>query len=278
MIKNMEQLHLLYKKRGYFDRYGGDVMISFLLIVLTLLVTGYSNYQSVMAEVRRNWNQHRCNPIYMPFAGVIMPQAGMSATDTTSANFAYCIKQDASAVFTIAMVPFEFGLYLTITFMDAVLESIMAFMLFVQWLKQQLGDIFATLYEKIINFLIPLIEMIVYLRDMIAKLNGVAITSLYTIMNIYNITVSGILNIMVILNNILIATIAIMLAMIVLAFALIPTPAFPLGLSVYIAGMTIFTSFVIPVIVMYTLMQIFTNEVFHTRTSDPPSTPNIKKK
>lgn len=273
----MEKVHLLYKNRGYFDRYGGDVMISLVIILLTLLLTGYSNYQSVLAEVKLNWNQHRCNPIYMPFAGVIMPQAGMSATETTTANFSYCIKQDASAVFSIAIMPLEFGLYLTIDFIDATLESIMAFMGFIQWLKQQLGGIFATLYEKIINFLIPLIEMIVYLRDMIAKLNGVAITSLYTIMNIYNITVSGILNIMVVINNILIATIAVMLAMIVFAFALIPTPAFPLGLSIYIAGMSILTSFVIPVIVMYTLMHVFTNEVFKTTSSKPPPIPRIKK-
>ena len=274
----MEQLHLLYKNRGYFDRYGEDVMISLLLIVLTVLVTGYSNYQSIMAEVQRNWNQHRCNPIYMPFAGVIMPQAGMSVTETTSTNFAYCIKQDASAVFSIALMPFEFGMYLVIDFIDAVLESIMAFMVFIHWLKQQLGGIFNTIYEKIINFLIPLIETIVYLRDMIAKLNGIAITSLYTVMNIYNITVSGILNIMVVINNMLIATIAIMMALIVLALALIPTPAFPLGLSIYVAGLSILTSFVIPVIVLYTLMQVFTSEVFNTTSPQAPSVPKIKKK
>ena len=274
----MEQVHLLYKNRGYFDRYGGDVMISLALIVMTILLTGYANYQSILAEVQRNWNQHRCNPIYMPFAGVIMPQAGMSVTETTSTNFAYCIKQDASAVFSIAMMPFEFGMYLVIYFMDAVLESIMAFMFFIHWLKQQLGSIFDTVYEKIVNFLIPLIESIVYLRDMIAKLNGLAITSLYTIMNIYNITVSGILNIMVVINNMLIATIAIMMGMIVLAFALIPTPAFPLGLSMYIAGMSILTSFVIPVIVLYTLMQVFTSEVFKTTSPKAPSIPKIKKK
>ena len=274
----MEQVHLLYKNRGYFDRYGGDVMISLALIILTILLTGYANYQSILSEVRSNWNQHRCNPIYMPFAGVIMPQAGVSATETTSTNFAYCIKQDASAVFSIAMMPFEFGLYLVIDFIDAVLESIMAFMFFIHWLKQQLGSIFDILYDKIINVLIPLIEMIVYLRDMIAKLNGIAINSLYTIMNIYNITVSGILNIMVVINNMLIATIAIMMGLIVLAFSLIPTPAFPLGLSIYIAGMSILTSFVIPVIVLYTLMQTFTSEVFKTTSPKAPSIPKIKKK
>jgi hypothetical protein len=74
----------LYKNRGYFERYGGDVCISIGLVIATLLITGYSSYQSVMAQVKTNWNQHRCNPIYMPFAGIIMPQPGSTTAETTT--------------------------------------------------------------------------------------------------------------------------------------------------------------------------------------------------
>jgi len=274
----MEVIETLYKKRGYFDRYGGDVCISIVLILLTISITGYSNYQSVMAQVKTNWNQQRCNPIYMPFAGIIMPEPGKSTVETTVTNFSYCIKQDASSVFSIAMMPFEFSIFLIIEFIDAVLSAILAFMAFIQWLKNQLGGIFATLYTKIIYFLIPLIEMVIHIRDLIAKVNGVATAALYTAMNIYNTTISGIINIMTILNNILIATIAIMMALIVLAFILIPTPAFPLGLGMYIAGLLTMTSFIIPVIVFYTMMQAFNQEVFGTSGPEAPSIPKIKKR
>jgi hypothetical protein len=274
----MDKLNALYQNRGYFDRYGGDVCISIVLILLTVTITGYSNYQSVMAQVKTNWNQKRCNPIYMPFAGIIMPEPGKSTVETTVTNFSYCIKQDASAVFSIAMMPFEFFIFLMIEFIDAVLSAILAFMAFIQWLKNQLGGIFATLYTKIIYFLIPLIEMVIHIRDLIAKVNGIATTALYTAMNIYNITISGIINIMIILNNILIVTIAIMMGLIVLAFLLIPTPVFPLGLGMYIAGLSIMTIFVVPIIIIYTLMQSFNKEVFGTSGPEPPSFPKIKKR
>jgi len=274
----MEVIETLYQKRGYMDRYGGDVCISIALIILTISITGYTNYQAVMVQAKTNWNLHRCNPIYMPFAGIIMPQPGVNAVETTVTNFSYCIKQDASSVFSIATMPFEFSMYMMIQFMDGVLYAILAFMELIQWLKNQLGGIFAALYAKIIYFIIPLIEMVIHLRDMIAKINGIATTALYTAMNIYNTTVSGILNIMTILNNILITIIAIMFALIVLAFILIPTPAFPLGLGIYITGLTMMTAFIIPVIVLYTMMQVFTQEVF--RTTGPPaqSKPEIKKR
>jgi hypothetical protein len=274
----MDKINSLYKNRGYLDRYGGDICISIALIIATLSITSYSSYQSIMVKVKSNWNENRCNPIYMPFAGIIMPQPNTSTMNTTVDNFSYCIKQDVSAVFSIALMPFEFAMYLIIEFIDAVLATIMAIMAFIQWLKDQLGGIFAVLYNKIIYFIVPLIEMIIHLRDMIGKLNAVAVTSLYTAMNIYNITISGIMNIMVILNNILIATIAIMLAMIILAFILIPTPAFPFGLGIYIAGFSIFTSFVIPVIVLYSLMQAFTSEIFNESAPKGQKSPKIKKK
>ena len=274
----MEQIHALYQKRGYLDRYGGDVCISIALILMTVAITGYTNYQSVIAQVKTNWNLHRCNPIYMPFAGIIMPQPGVSSAETTITNFSYCIKQDASSVFSIAMMPFEFSIYLLIEFIDATLSAILAFMAFIQWLKNQLGGIFAALYTKIIYFIIPLVEMIIHIRDLIAKINGIATTALFTVMNIYNTTVSGIINIMTILNNILITIIAIMLALIILAFILIPTPAFPLGIGIYITGLTIMTSFIIPVIVLYTMMQAFTQEVMRTSGPKGQSKPGIKKR
>ena len=133
----MEQIHTLYQKRGYFDRYGGDVCISIVLILLTIAITGFTSYQAVMAQVKTNWNQQRCNPIYMPFAGVIMPQPGVSTLDTTVTNFSYCIKQDVSAVFSIALMPLEFAMYLIIDFIDAVLSAIMAIMEFIKWLKNR---------------------------------------------------------------------------------------------------------------------------------------------
>lgn len=260
------------------DRYGGDLCISIALIILTISITGYTNYQAVMVQAKTNWNLHRCNPIYMPFAGIIMPKPGVSAMETTVTNFSYCIKQDASSVFSIATMPFEFTMYIMIQFMDGVLYAILSFMEFIQWLKNQLGGIFAALYTKIISFIIPLIEMVIHIRDMIAKINGIATTALYTAMNIYNTTVSGIINIMTILNNILITIIAVMLALIILAFILIPTPAFPLGIGIYITGLTIMTSFIIPVIVLYTMMQAFTQEVMKTSGPKAQSKPGIKKR
>jgi len=274
----MGWIETLYKKRGYFATYGGDVAVTILLIAITIGITSYSTYQSLLLQIQTNWNDNRCNPIYMPFAGVIMPQPGISASEITSQNFSYCIKQDLSMVFNIAMMPLEFGMFLIIDFLDTVMSAIMAFMKLIQWLKDQLGGIVATIYNQMVGVIVPLIEIMVHIRDALAKINGIAITSLFLTMNIYNLTVSGVINIMNILTDLLIILIGVIVAMIVFAFVLLITPAFPLGLTMYTTATIVLIGLIVPTIILYTLMQVFSSSVMNATASSPPDNPKVKKR
>jgi len=268
----------IYKNRGYFSKYGGDVCIAILIILISIGITSYSTYQSLLLQIQSNWNQNRCNPIYMPFAGLIMPQPGMSTADNTIQNFSYCVKQDASMVFSIAMMPLEFAMYLVIDFIDVTMEALMAFMQLMQWLKDQLGLIVAGIYAQLLNFIIPLMEITIHVRDALSKINGIAVTSLFVTMTIYNTTVSGIINIMTIITDLLIALIAVIVAMIVFAFMLLLTPAFPLGATVYASATVVLVATIIPTIILYTLMNTFTTSVMKAETPSPQKTPSVKKK
>jgi hypothetical protein len=268
----------IYENRGYLGMYGNDVFITLVVFCITLGLVSYSSYQSVVAQLRLNWNTQKCNPIVMPFAGLIMPKPNQTNSETTYENFNYCIQQDISAVFGIIMMPFEFVLYIAIAFLDTVLEVIMAAIRFILWLKAQLGGIFAQIYNKILNFLIPIIEMIVHMRDALGKVNGILITALYTTMNIYNITVSGIINIMNILIDLMIVLIAVLIGMIIFAFALIPTPAFIVGLATYVSATVIILGLVLPTIVICTLMHNMVTDMFDESSSNAPSAPKVKKK
>jgi hypothetical protein len=268
----------LYKNRGYFEMYGGDVAIALGIGAATVAIVSYSTYQSLLLQIRTNWNESRCNPIYMPFAGLIMPQPGISNMENTVQNFTYCIKQDASAVFNIAMLPFEFCLFLVIEFMDTVMEAIMAFMKLIQWLKDQLGGMVASLYQQMLYFVVPLVETIIHVRDGLSKINGVAVTALFVTMSVYSTTVSGVINIMNIIADLLIALISVIVAMLVLAFALLVTPAFPMGITLYATCTSVLLSILVPTVVLYILMHAFTYAVMDEKASNPPSLPSVKKR
>lgn len=44
-------------------------------------------------KIRLHWNEYRCNPIYIPFAGVIRPDIGVES------NFQHCINQFGQSIF-----------------------------------------------------------------------------------------------------------------------------------------------------------------------------------
>lgn len=271
-------MEALYQNRGYFELYGKDVFLSLGIGAVSLGITSYATYQSILLQIRANWNESKCNPIYMPFAGLIMPKPGVSTMDNTIDNFSYCIKQDASMVFNIAMLPFEFCIYLVIEFMDMVLEAIMTFMKLIQWLRDQLGEMVASLYNQLMYFIIPLIEMVIHVRDALSKINGIAISSLYITMSVYSITISGVINVMNILADLLIALISVIVALMTLAFVLLVTPAFPVGITMYATSTAVLVSILIPTIVLYVLMHTFATSVMDEKATDPPSAPAVKKR
>lgn len=267
----------LYKHRGYFDTYGSDVFVSMGLGALTIAITSYASYQSVLAQVRSNWNEHKCNPIYMPFAGIIMPQPGMSTADNTIQNFSYCIHQDAAMVFQVAMLPIEFCIFMTIEFMDMVMESILAFIRLMKWLSDQIGGFFASTYNKLLYFIIPLVEMVVHMRDALSKITAIALTSVFVTMTVYNTAVSGLINVMNILCDLLIALISVIVAMILVAFVLLMTPAFPVGITMFATGTAVMTAILVPTVILYVLMQTFTSSIMNESGNRTPSIPSISR-
>lgn len=264
----------MYENIGYLGMYGTDVGLTILIFAITLAIISFSSYQSVLNQLRTNWNTNKCNPIVMPFAGLIMPSPGQTATETTFENFNYCIQQDMSSVFNIIMMPFEFVLYLTITFLDTVLEAIMAVINEINAIKNMMSVIFQEMYNKILNFVIPVIEIIVHVRDMLGKINGIITTSLFMILNIYNLTVSGVVNLLTILVDlllILIATLVVMMAASALLFmnplTIIPGLALEALITVTLVGL------VLPAIIICAIMHSSIEEVFKENSPSAPSPP-----
>lgn len=69
--------------------FGFPVIIIFLMLVV--------HASETLEKMKLNWNEYRCNPIYIPFAGSIRPDV------TTEENFLYCINQFGNEVIKIPL-------------------------------------------------------------------------------------------------------------------------------------------------------------------------------
>jgi len=274
----MDVIETLYKSLGYMEVHGKDLTITLALLLSTFFITGYTSYQGLLAKLRMNWEEERCTPIMLPFAGYIMPVPGKTTSEINMENANFCIKKDVSEAFSTALMPLEFALYIAVEFLDSIEEGTRFVMKNIKDVLKKITDGKSKIYNKIAYVVVPIIEILLYIRDALAKTNGVMTVALYTVMNIYNIIVSGSINLMKILSNLIITVTAIMIALSVVALALIPTPASALGITMYASAITMLVGTVIPNIVIYTLMRIFISKISPEKPPSPPPKPSIKKK
>ena len=274
----MDPITEIYNQRGYFDIHAIDVLITVAIILVITLSTGYANYRAMLMAIRADWDVYRCNPLIMPFAGVVMPVEGKLGTDITMENFQYCVKKDTTIALSIAVMPLEMTMYTTIEFLDTLQEGVQQAMALTNWILDRI----AKEKEKIINmlkkFAVPLLELVTYLKDLIAKASGVMTTGLYVTMNMFNLIVSGTLNLMKVFSNMIISITVIMLAMVIVAFILFPTPAGWMGAIVWANALSLLLGIIIPGIILFTLMRVLITEISSVVVSKPPPKPVMKKK
>ena len=61
--------------------------------IVSILIMGIVHASSSLEKIKLHWNEYRCNPVYMPFAGMIRPDVD------TAENFSYCTNAMAGHMF-----------------------------------------------------------------------------------------------------------------------------------------------------------------------------------
>ena len=80
----------LYRNKTYLEKYGSSVSITVIVIIAFLLVFSYFNIKSNINELKDDWNNIRCRPGIIPFAGMINKDPNDTVLESTSKNFSVC--------------------------------------------------------------------------------------------------------------------------------------------------------------------------------------------
>jgi len=269
----MDAVEKLYKTRSYWRLYSTDVFLAALPWVVAVGVLIYLSYDAILKQARANWKNDRCSPIYLPFAGVIMPQPGLSTTKVTINNFDYCIRRDLTAVFKILLLPIEFVAFSILSALDLMLEAVLRIVEMLEKLRKLIGSIAERIISKIINFIIPIVLFVAKTRDTLAKANAVALSGIFTTLTMYNMIVAGLLSLTTIIVELLIAMTIVLIPLFALATVLMNPFTFPAGAALMAAGLLILTAIFIPAIVIYILIQVCMTALFGDRARPAPRIP-----
>ena len=251
--KIYENINQLYDKAGYLQRYGTDILIVVIIVILVLIGLSYFSFMNQIKPIKANWIQERCNPKYMPFAGLINKKDDQSILEATSENFEECSQTILQNISSYAMAPIYYATHIITEIFNDVNSGINSARGMFNNVRNSVTDVGDNVYNRSLNIMIPFQEYFIAIKSALGKVTGIAVSSIYTLYGSYLALKSLIGAIIEVVIIIMIA----LAAMIVLLWIL------PFTWPVAASMTAVFFAVLIPLIVLTVMMQ----DVFKTTVS-----------
>ena len=176
----------IYLKKSYLERYGGSVIFSIFAIIIVAFYFIYLNIKNDKEIIKKDWAVNKCNPKYMPFAGMIVEPKNMTNTEYTIQNFAECSETILKDIIQIALAPIEAASILisaSVSILTGVSKSLMQALSFFRnvSVKKQTSET----YEKQSSMSSILTKLTVTIQSTLAKGEGILATILFIFFSAY---------------------------------------------------------------------------------------------
>lgn len=256
----LKKINKMYQHLTYFDQYGGSLL---LFIFITLVVAIFISYCYIIINsqpVIADWTNQRCKPYIIPFAGFITHPEGVSASDYTYQNFTYCTQNILASITGIMLEPLTFVTNNLKSGFDDLENSINDVRAMFDKIRTFFQNMSQELMGRIMNIMIPLQQILISFKDMIAKIQGIMTAGLYTLIGSY-FTLQALMGAIAQFILIILITLSAMIA----AFWILP-----FTWPVAIVNTVIFIAIAIPMAIILTFM----TDVLKVKTS--LSIPHVK--
>jgi hypothetical protein len=183
--QNLQNIKKMYDKLTYMDQYGGSVI---LLVIFTTILFIFASYCAIMINSRPiidDWPNQRCKPQIMPVAGFITHPDGMTAIEYTYQNFNYCLQNILASGTGTAVAPLTFVTSALQSIAVQVQKDIQNIRGMFDKIRNSLRDVTQEIMGRIMNITIPLQQIIIGFKDLIAKVQGTMSAGLFTVLGSY---------------------------------------------------------------------------------------------
>ena len=135
--------------------------------------------------VRQDWSKHRCNPVYMPFAGYIVKPKNISWVKFAGNNATFCVNEILTNIVSNFTSPIKFLLYPILGMWKIIMGVLQAIRKMFARIRDMFTSIVKNVMNRVANFVIVIQQIVIAMRDLFAKAQGVAVAGLYTVLGSY---------------------------------------------------------------------------------------------
>jgi hypothetical protein len=139
------------------------VNLAFFIYILAIF------YFNQVAEIKANWANYRCNPLYMPLA------------DDVNENFVYCIQSMQTNFMGYLLQPITFLTGTLSTTMGNFMEETNAIRAMFFKIRTFFSSIIQSVFGVFLNLVIEFQRITISMRDLVGKTIGIMVTLMYTL-------------------------------------------------------------------------------------------------
>jgi hypothetical protein len=181
----IEQIKHLYEKLTYFDYYGSSIIFLILISIVFFILCSYCFIMINIEPIKNDWPNQRCKPYVMPFAGMIAKPDDMSYADFTSQNFTFCSQNVINGGTGKLLEPLTFVISTLVAMVDTIKNSLNSIREMTDKVRTNIQNVSQEIMGRLINIMVPLQQIIIGFKDIIAKVQGTLTASLMTVLGSY---------------------------------------------------------------------------------------------
>jgi hypothetical protein len=129
----------------------------------------YLYYAQTTSDIQNNWNEYKCNPLYMAFA------------DDVSTNFSYCVQNMQSNYMGYILQPLTFLTSSMGETMGEFATGLNSARGMIANIRSLTTDLFANTFGVFFNLVVEFQKIIIGIKDTMSKTIGIVVTFLYVL-------------------------------------------------------------------------------------------------
>ncbi len=264
MANIYKEINELYTRSGYFSRYAGDLLITFILCLTVFVIVSYFKVMNEIQPIVDDWNNQKCNPSVIPFAGLINKPDGTTAFDFTASNFEVCTQNILSEISKYALSPFYYLMSIITEGFDDLANAMNDVRAMFNKMRNTIKDVGEDIFARNLNIMLPLIKGFMSLKSILGKVQASMVAAVYTVYGGYLTLDSFFEFTYELIINIMWTIVGTILGLFAVGWIFPPALAAGLALAAFLAVL------LVPVVVMIVIM----NNIFSAGgMKSPPPVP-----
>lgn len=178
-------INKLYKKGGFLERYGSDLLVTIMVLLIFFIIFSYYLIMNNIEPIRANWAAERCSPAVIPFAGLINAPPGVSKLEFTKENFNGCLNSILKSMVAYSLAPIYYIIHVIIETFKGLFESINSMRELMNSLRTNVASVTDNIHNRSVNVTTPIIQLLINVKDMLSKTQGVLTAGIFSLFGGY---------------------------------------------------------------------------------------------